>query len=401
MVKYLWINSYNYCHFLQKMSVAVYRNNYLMRFFCQLICCFLFIPLIAQNGSEQSWENIVPNASFERYAGVPLGWFYKGKHFTDVMKYWNSPTSASPDIFGPKVRIPKHWAEKGFGEQKARTGVSMVGITMYGCEDGKPHCREYIQIQLKEPMVIGQNYYFEFWVSNLPRSLEANNLGAYFSTKKINSALDKLLDVPPQVRATQITATRGSSWAKIFGRFQATEESDYLIIGNFFSDEATSVKAPLYQPLNYAYYYIDDVLLKKEEPILEVPLKEDDLTKIPLETGKIITLKNIFFETDKYELLPRSFIELNKLLKLMQENPSMIIEVRGHTDIRGTDSYNQYLSRKRAKAVVLFLIENGIDPARTHYTGYGSAKPIANNATAEGMQLNRRVEFKIVSKGLN
>ena len=391
------ITAYFCFHF----EASVPKKTVLMKLFYQIIFLFLSVLASAQNGTEQSLENIVPNASFEKYSGVPLGWFYKGKHFTEVMKYWSSPTSASPDIFGPKVRIPKHWADKGFGEQKARTGLSMVGITMYGCEDGKPHCREYIQVQLKEPLVIGQNYYFEFWVNNLPRALKTNNLGAYFSNQKINSAIDELLEMPPQINTTQIIAPTKNGWIKIAGRFQAQEESDYLIIGNFFSDEATSVKAPLYQPLNYAYYYIDDVLLKKEEPILEVPIKEDDLTKIPLEEGDIITLKNIFFETDKYELLPRSFVELNKLLKLMRENSGMIIEVRGHTDIRGSDSYNQYLSRKRAKAVVLFLIENGIDPARTQYIGYGSSRPIADNITAEGMQLNRRVEFKIISKGLN
>ena len=143
------------------------------------------------------------------------------------------------------------------------------------------------------------------------------------------------------------------------------------------------------------------MLLKKEEPILEVPIKEDDLTKIPLEEGKIVTLKNIFFETDKFELLPRSFIELNKLLKLMRENPNMSIEIRGHTDIRGKDSYNNYLSRKRAKAVVVYLIDQGIYPARMQYKGFGSTLPIATNNTEDGMQLNRRVEFRILSNDIN
>ena len=373
-----------------------------MKLFYPLIVFIIFsISLVAQNKLANIEENIVPNASFERYSGIPLGWFYKGKHFTDVMKYWNAPTGASPDIFGPKVRIPKHWAEKGFGKQPPRTGNSMVGLTLYGCEEGKPHCREYVQIQLKESLVAGQNYYFEFWVNRLPRSLKVNNLGGLFSINEINALADELIEAAPQVYAKEIINTPLSGWVRIAGRFQAKEEFNYLTIGNFFNDENTKVATHSREPLNYAYYYIDDVLLKKEEPILEVPIKEDDLTKIPLEEGKIVTLKNIFFETDKFELLPRSFIELNKLLKLMRENPNMSIEIRGHTDIRGKDSYNNYLSRKRAKAVVVYLIDQGIYPARMQYKGFGSTLPIATNNTEDGMQLNRRVEFRILSNDIN
>jgi len=374
-----------------------------MKFFYQLIVILLLSSssVLAQNQAEEPTRNIVPNPSFERYSGIPLGWFYKGKHFTDVMKYWNAPTGASPDIFGPKVRIPKHWAEKGFGKQPPRTGNSMVGLTLYGCEEGKPHCREYIQIQLKEPLVVGQNYYFEFWVNRLPRSLKVNNLGGLFSTEELKALSDDLIAAVPQVRAENIINTPLSGWVNISGRFQASEEFNYLTIGNFFTDEETIVESHKRNPLTYAYYYIDDVLLRKEEPILEVPIKEDDLTKILLEEGKIVTLKNIFFETDKYELLPRSYIELNKLLKLMQENPNIVIEIRGHTDIRGKNNYNKYLSRKRAKSVVLFLIASGINPARMQYNGFGSELPIAENTTAQGMQLNRRVEFKILSNDVN
>ena len=85
----------------------------------------------------------------------------------------------------------------------------------------------------------------------------------------------------------------------------------------------------------------------------------------------------------------------------MQENPNMVIEIRGHTDIRGKDNYNKYLSRKRAKSVVLFLIDNGINPARMQYKGFGSTMPIAENNSIDGMQLNRRVEFKVLSNDVN
>ncbi len=373
-----------------------------MRHILPLIFCLFFgvSELLAQVGKDNTvMENIVPNPSFEDYSSTPIGWFYKGKHFTSVVKYWSAPTSASPDVFGPKVRVPTHWKEKGFGGQKARTGTSMVGTTLYGCEDGKPHCREYVQIQLKEPLVLGQNYYTEFWVSDLPRSMKVNNIGVHFSDEKIDIKGDPILDFRPEVKAKDIVTSPSGTWVKIAGRFQAKTEANYLIIGNFMTDTLTSMKmstAP--QPLNYAYYYIDDVLLRKEQPILSVPIKEDDLTKITLEEGKVVRLKNIFFDHDKAVLLPRSYIELNKLVKLMNENPSMVIEINGHTDSVGKDRYNIYLSRKRAKAVVEYLVENKISRNRMRYKGYGSAQPIADNDTKEGRQLNRRVEFLVIKK---
>lgn len=368
------------------------------RFSFFILSLLLNCSVFSQTTSGLATDNIIPNPSFEKYSSTPIGWFYKGKHYTDVMKYWSSATAASPDVFGPKVRVPSHWASKGFGEQAPHTGESMSGITVYGCTEGKPHCREYIQIQLLEPLVINQKYYAEFWVSHLPRSLKVNNLGMYFSNEKLNENTDGTLNFKPQIVTAEVISAPDHRWVKISGRFQATKEAEYLIIGNFSPDSLTNTRSPGANALNYGYYYIDDILLKKEKPILEVPIKENDLCCITIEEGKIIQLQHIYFDHDKAEFLPRSYTELNKLLKIMQENPSMIIEIRGHTDSIGEDDYNVYLSRKRAKAVVGFLNENGIDKSRTRYAGYGDSTPIANNSNTKGRQLNRRVEFLVVRK---
>lgn len=351
---------------------------------------------LAQSSAEDEYANIVPNSSFELYAGPPIGWFYKGKHYTDVMKYWSAATIASPDVFGPRVRVPETWAEKGFGQKIPRSGHSMSGITVYGCDEGKPHCREYIQIQLAEPLVIGQNYHAEMWVSHLPRSLQSNNLGFYFSEKKISEITDGVLDFQPQVVTKTIIDARHQNWVKVSGKFKADAEANYLLIGNFFPDSLTQIKTFRDDHLKYAYYYIEDVLVKKLPPILPIPVKDDDLTKEVLEVGKTIQLKNIFFEFDEAELLPRSYVELRKLLKIMRENPRMVIEIQGHTDNFGKDLYNLSLSEKRAAAVVAFLTRNKIAPERTKYKGLGSQYPIAENDTPEGRQLNRRVTFLIL-----
>lgn len=342
--------------------------------------------------------NIVPNASFEQFAAPPIGWFYKGEHFTRVVKYWSSPTAASPDVFGPKVRVPKAWSEKGFGDQLAQEGNCLTGITIFGCADGKPHCREYMQVELMEPLVIGQNYAVSFWAAHLPRSARVNNLGIYFSETEVKSQTDALLRAVPQVNSEAVIEAQTGEWIQIEGQFTASTAANYLIVGNFFPDEETSVQGLANAEYQYAYYYIDAVEVRKSEPILPVPLAEDDLSKVRLEVGKVVALRNIFFETDKAELLPRSFVELNKLLLRLQENPNMVIQIIGHTDGVGTEVYNLSLSMRRAKAVVNYLREKGVEPERLIYKGLGKQQPIATNETEAGRQLNRRVEFIVLQK---
>ena len=121
-----------------------------------------------------------------------------------------------------------------------------------------------------------------------------------------------------------------------------------------------------------------------------------DLKKI--EVGTSIVLRNIFFDTDKSDLRSESVNELTRLKKLLVENPSMRIELGGHTDSDGSDSHNQGLSERRASAVVTWLTKNGIGQDRLEFAGYGETKPIATNSTSEGKQLNRRTEFKIIGK---
>jgi outer membrane protein OmpA-like peptidoglycan-associated protein len=367
-----------------------------MKIFYFLTWCICFQTLTAQTTSETPAENIVPNPGFELYSSPPIGWFYKGEHYTSVMKYWSSATNASPDVFGPRVRVPAHWKEKGFGEQVPRTGHSMSGITTYGCTEGKPHCREYIQIQLSEPLVIGQTYYAEMWVTHLPKSLRVNNIGFYFSKDKIEEITDGLLNKTPQASADDVLDSRNGRWMKVSGRFVADTEAEYLVIGNFFPDSLTQVSPGPEGSLPFAYYYVDDVLVKKVPPILPIPLREDDLSKIKLEEGKAVPLRDIYFEYDKWELMPRSFVELKKLLKLMQDHPQLSIEICGHTDSTGENEYNRNLSEKRAKSVAEYLTGNGIPDTRTRYRGCGSAQPIAPNSTPEGRQLNRRVEFIVL-----
>lgn len=115
-----------------------------------------------------------------------------------------------------------------------------------------------------------------------------------------------------------------------------------------------------------------------------------------LKAGANVVLNNVFFNSNSFDLLPQSKVELNKLVQLLQSNPTLRIEIGGHTDDVGNDAANLLLSENRAKAVVEYLIKQGIDISRVAAKGYGETLPIAENASEDGRAKNRRTEFKIL-----
>jgi outer membrane protein OmpA-like peptidoglycan-associated protein len=141
-------------------------------------------------------------------------------------------------------------------------------------------------------------------------------------------------------------------------------------------------------------FYAESVHLDLKDKGEFTTVKHDILLK-PIKLETVIRLNNVFFETNKWELLPESKTELNALITILQQNPTMKIEIRGHTDNVGNDDANLSLSENRAKSVVNYLIENGITGDRLTSKGFGESQPVTTNETAEGKQQNRRVEFII------
>lgn len=120
-----------------------------------------------------------------------------------------------------------------------------------------------------------------------------------------------------------------------------------------------------------------------------------DIALTALRPGTVLLLHNILFDNNMAFLRPESYAELDRVVRLMGENPGMKIEVLAHTDNVGSAASNQKLSDRRAASAVQYLFENGVTPGRMKATGLGATKPIADNATEEGRQLNRRVELLI------
>ena len=119
---------------------------------------------------------------------------------------------------------------------------------------------------------------------------------------------------------------------------------------------------------------------------------------MPIEVGETIQLNNVFFEQGKPILKSQSFPELDRLFQIMQENPSVQIELGGHTDNVGNKEALMKLSQDRVIAVKAYLEKRGIKDNRIEGKGYGPTQPIAANNTEADRQKNRRVEVKIIKK---
>lgn len=179
---------------------------------------------------------------------------------------------------------------------------------------------------------------------------------------------------------------------------------DGVEVGNAVSSELDgSFKIVLPYDKNYSIRATADKFFAVSEnlnldSLVKAGYKEihKDLYLVPIEIGSVVRLNNVFFDFDKWDLRPESFLELDRVVKLLKENPAIEIEMSAHTDSRGSDEYNFKLSDNRARSVMEYIISKGIHASRIISQGYGETKPVVDNDTDDNRQLNRRVEFKIL-----
>lgn len=168
----------------------------------------------------------------------------------------------------------------------------------------------------------------------------------------------------------------------------APEDGSFSLLLPAYGLTSINVLSP-----GYLFYGQDlnmDTLVRKNLIEIEVELQ-------PIRIGSSLILKNIYFEAGKWDLLPASFAELQRLAVFLKLNPRVQIQVSGHTDNTGNKAEKQALSLNRATAVRDYLVQQGISSKRMLVKGYGMFRPIAPNTSAEGRQKNRRVEFEVIS----
>lgn len=370
--------------------------------------------------------NLVYNSSFEEYRECPRKIDALGT--LTIVEAWYQPTAGSADYYNVcgsrECGVPKN----KLGIQEAHLGDGFCGIYC-----SKTDYREYLQTQLREPLSAGRMYRVSFYLSLSEYSSGAvATVGALFTADRVgdtsrsvlmNKEVRRLAPGVVQTVASYfepqvvndydrvLTDTKG--WMQVSGVFVAQGGERFMTIGNFYPASQSNVidLDSLTYLLPGAYYYIDDVsvvCLDCSDTVSVAAVEDTMRMESPsvrpsfhdgssLEVGSTIVLHNIFFDFDKAVLLQQSYYELQQLLTILRDYPTMKIEIRGHTDGHGSIDYNQRLSENRAKAVVDYLVSKGVDVKRLQYKGFGKSQPIDTNATDEGRARNRRVEFKVIS----
>ncbi|MCX6312409.1 MAG: OmpA family protein [Bacteroidetes bacterium] len=239
---------------------------------------------------------------------------------------------------------------------------------------------------------------------NLALSTEDNLLAGLAQPVKNVEALK-----PVEIKTAQVTILKGTVTDKatklpLGASIEIVDNSLSQVIATFTANSSSGkYLVSLPSGKNYGIAVkMDGYLFHSEN--FDIPIiatyqevtKDVELEKIAV--GATIVLRNVFFDYNKSTLKPESSAELDRLVKILVDNPSIRIELSGHTDSRGSDEGNQKLSEARAKSCVDYLVAHGIKLDRLEFKGYGETKPIATNDTEDGMAQNRRTEFKILSK---
>lgn len=243
-------------------------------------------------------------------------------------------------------------------------------------------------------------------------TLTANGNYAFFSSNNLNGAggFDiYTFELPPNLRPHMVTYVKGivndavskqpleaaveivdlEKNTPVYQDYSSAEQGDFLATLPTGKNYGLNISKE-----GYLFYSANFSLIGHEN---KNPFNLTALLQ-PLEVGNKVILKNIFFDTNKFDIKDESKPELQKLLDFLNNNPNIHIEVSGHTDNVGSNQFNQTLSENRAKAVYQYLIANGINAARLVYKGYGETEPIVSNDNDEDRSRNRRTEFKIIAK---
>ncbi|MCF8284469.1 MAG: OmpA family protein [Sphingobacteriales bacterium] len=288
--------------------------------------------------------------------------------------------------------------------------------TLYFSSDGWPgfgqndifYVKKSGKFAWEKPVNIG----FPINTSQEESSLFISNDGkkAYFASSSLQGfgGLDLYsFELYEKARPNMVTYVKGNVFdkntaQKLFSTVEIIDINTGDTVAQTTSNEATGqFLASLPVGKTYAFnvyregylFYSDQFILENKKFVeafkLPVPLS-------PITVGAKISLRNIFFETNSFKLKNESKYELVKLNEFLKGNPSVRIEISGHTDNVGADLANQTLSTNRAKAVYDYMIKQGIDPKRLVFKGYGKTQPMDVNSTEAGRARNRRTEVKII-----
>ncbi|UZR99997.1 OmpA family protein [Chondrinema litorale] len=274
------------------------------------------------------------------------------------------------------------------------------------------HTSHYIAQKLAQPLQKGYIYKVKFNILlGKNSSCYIQGIGACFSSEpleyqNINGRGDRIYYPHPQVMSDTLLKDT-ENWMEVTGEFIAKGGDQYIYIGGFGDKHQIHVEDSIsykysgainrrdyaYSAVKLFYFYaIDNV-------IVELVRAADDAELLTtINEGESLIFKDILFNNNSTELQAISYNTLNKLVTMLQQEPSIHIGIVGHTDNVGDSTENLVLSQNRALSVVEYLKGKGINEQRLKAKGFGENKPIASNQTEEGKSKNRRVEVMLLKK---
>ncbi|PZX17227.1 OmpA family protein [Breznakibacter xylanolyticus] len=287
-------------------------------------------------GSITSEQNLVVNGDFEE----------RNKSFASDYLYHKSEGAGHYSIVtDAAIFSNEYFRGKGDGFFMAVDGAAGVNKTVW---------KQLINVKKNT------NYFFSCWVNTLNVSTGPPAVLQFSINGKL---LDKPFHCPNQLH----------KWEQ------------FSVLWNSGNEENAVVRIVSQNPHLHGNDFGLDCI--KFYECTEVQLK--------IEENKSIVLRNVLFETNSASLLESSYSELNKLVDYLSKNIDKTIAVFGYTDNVGSEEFNQKLSEERARSVMTYMLQCGIDGSRMTFLGHGENNPIASNETIEGRQKNRRVEFII------
>jgi outer membrane protein OmpA-like peptidoglycan-associated protein len=394
-----------------------FKSKNLNRLFYTLPAMMLTFSIAAQEG-----ENLVNNPSFEDAQSRKL------RRLGDIERAeaWISATGDRADLFSAEANMPDIMTpENVFGKEEPKDGINYAGIITYSYREKEN--RTYLTTQLTTPMKKGMRYKVQFYASLGELSkYSANRLGAHFSKKPIGTD-EKIPAIILNKEEVHIEHPKQEpfdgmfGWDLVCGEYKAEGGEKYITIGNFTSDNDVKNERNR-KPRDVrgtqiiaAYYYIDDISVQLLGPNEQCECNYADEAQIEVSTmyqrspeiNKDMTIDQkieefgLYYASGRYDIKVAGDKTLDKLANMLDDNPSVKIQLSGHMDDEEAESTNNTdISLKRAEYVRSMMVNKGIDASRFVIEDVKNNEPSKYIEEDDEDKLkaakNRRVTFRVI-----
>lgn len=368
----------------------------------------------------QDSENLVTNGSFESTDKDP-----KKLGSIENAVGWYSPTGVRADLFVPTKKVPDIDVPLNiYGKEEAKDGSNYAGIIAFSY--GDKMARSYISTKLSVPLKKGTKYCVQYNVSMAEASKYASNQIGMNISKKAFGTEEKtsIIDKANVLHATNKVFNAAYGWEQVCGIYEAEGGEKYITIGNFSNNEdtknernkkLTDIKVA---QIIAAYYYIDNIsvtLVDDTNPCNCAPEDSDEgFSKTiyqkavnlndKMSVKEKVEAQNLYFAFVKNAITQEGELALNFIAEQMKADPSMKLQIKGFSDekeeeLAAEKSVYSGMDAKRVNAVVLYLMEKGIEETRLIASPMGSAEKSTEIVETDEDDIkqakNRRIEFKV------